>query len=176
MDKTNFEKLLLQTAFCCMASDGDIAPEEVVFIRGFYSSLSTLDASGFDIEIENFVKAIEADGKGFITNYLHFLEGMQLTKQEELDLIDIAIKVIKSDNVIEYSEIKFFKTIRYRLKLSDESITAYFADIHEDIFLFLGEDIRTDIGMVTQQYLDTMFKDLIIRSSLTDATGNITKE
>jgi hypothetical protein len=159
-----------------MASDGDIAPEEVVYIRDLYGSLTTFNTSSFDAEIDNFVNSIEADGKAFITNYLHLLEGLQLTEQEELNLLDIVIKVIKSDNVIEYSEIKFFKTIRYRLRVSDEKITDYFADTHEDIFLFLGEDIRTDVSMVTQQYFDTMFKDLVIRSSLKDETGNIAKE
>ena len=28
METTDFNKLLLQTAFCCMACDGEIAPEE----------------------------------------------------------------------------------------------------------------------------------------------------
>jgi hypothetical protein len=69
------------------------------------------------------------------------------------------IRVIKADNVIEYSEIKFFKNIRYRLKISDDRIlSSYLSDKNDDLYLFLGEDIKVDISLdeIKQQYLNTV--------------------
>jgi hypothetical protein len=59
------------------------------------------------------------------------LEKSTLTEQEELTLIDFAIQTIKADEQIEYSEIKFFKNIRHRLKISDNNILAVFPDIEQ---------------------------------------------
>jgi hypothetical protein len=59
---------------------------------------------------------------------------------------------MKADEQIEYSEIKFFKNIRHRLKVSDENILAAFPDIEQ----FLEEDIVTEsfLGKITSQYLE----------------------
>ena len=70
-----------------------------------------------------------------------------------LILIDIAIKTIKADDNIQYSEIKFFKNIRLRLKISDENILTVFPDIEQ----FLENDIITEsyLEKITNQYLDS---------------------
>jgi uncharacterized tellurite resistance protein B-like protein len=151
-----FDKLLLQTAFICMACDGKIAPVEIALIKSICDKEPVFQNMDFNVEIEKFVTDINAGGKQFIANCLQLLEETNLTEQEELDLIDIAIRVIKADNVVEYSEIKFFKTIRYRLKISDDAVIAYFSSTIEDIDLFLGEDIRTNTSLedITQQYFD----------------------
>ena len=75
-----------------------------------------------------------------------------LTEQEELTLVDFAIQTIKADEQIEYSEIKFFKNIRHRLKVSDDSILAVFPAIEQ----FLEEDIVTEsfLDKITNQYLE----------------------
>lgn len=75
-----------------------------------------------------------------------------MTQQEELILIDFAIQTIKADEVIEYSEIKFFKNIRHRLQISDENILAVYPDIEQ----FLEVDIIAEsfLDKITNQYLD----------------------
>ena len=53
-----------------------------------------------------------------------------------------------------YAEIKFFKNIRHRLKISDENILAVFPDIEQ----FLEEDIMTKsfLDKITDQYLQSV--------------------
>jgi uncharacterized tellurite resistance protein B-like protein len=165
MECTKFEHLLLDTAFCCMASDGRIVEEEVALGRELCKAIPAFRNMDFDGEINRFVSEINVQGKQYITNYLHVLEETDMSEQEELDLIDIAIQVIKADNIIEYSEVKFFKTIRYRLKVSDEVIISHFSDTVPEIDLFLGEDIRTDISLdiITKQYFDSIdLKDFTV--------------
>ncbi|MDR3235529.1 MAG: TerB family tellurite resistance protein [Prevotellaceae bacterium] len=170
MNTITFDKLLLQTAFCCMACDGEIAPEEVTLIKTICDKESMLKNMDFKAEIDRFVTDINAGGKQLLADFLKTLEqkSAALSKQEQFALIDIAIKVIKADNKIEYSEIKFFKTIRYRLKVSDDEIMAHFFTTVEDIEWFLGEDIHTatTLEKITQQYLDLadlpQFEEIII--------------
>lgn len=82
------------------------------------------------------------------------LKQTSLSEQEELTLIDFAIQTIKADEQVEYAEIKFFKNIRHRLKISDEKILAKFPDIEQ----YLEEDIITDSfwDKITSQFFETI--------------------
>ena len=80
------------------------------------------------------------------------MKDADLSDDEELALIEFAVETIKADELIEYSEIKFFKAIRHNLKLSDEKILAK----HDDIEFWLEDDISTEsnIDKVINQYLE----------------------
>ena len=44
--------------------------------------------------------------------YLNELSSNNMNKEEELQIVDFAIKTIEADEKVEYSEIKLFKKIR----------------------------------------------------------------
>lgn len=152
METLSFDKLLLKTAFCCMASDGNIDKRETAIIKSMCEKSPLFKDFNFQEEINSLVSKINTRGKEFITYYFDLLGKSTLTEQEELTLIDFAIQTIKADEQIEYSEIKFFKNIRHRLKVSDDSILAVFPDIEQ----FLEEDIVTEsfLDKITNQYLE----------------------
>jgi uncharacterized tellurite resistance protein B-like protein len=158
MQTIDFDRLVLKTAFCCMASDGDIDEREVSVIKSICEGLPSFENVDLDKEMNVYVSEINSDSKQFITGYFTTLEQSELTEKEELVLIDAAIKVIKADEIIEYSEIKFFKNIRYRLKISDSKIIDHFSPTEEEIDQFLGEDIITEsfLNKITAQYFDTV--------------------
>lgn len=153
METIAFDKLLLKTAFCCMASDGNIDKREIALIKSMCETSPLFKDYNFQEEINILVNKINTRGKEFIKYYFELLKETSLTEQEELTLIDFAIQTIKADEQIEYSEIKFFKNIRHRLKISDEKILASFPDIE----MFLEEDIETEsiLDKITSQYLDS---------------------
>ncbi|MDR0680751.1 MAG: TerB family tellurite resistance protein [Dysgonamonadaceae bacterium] len=159
METENFNKLLLKTAFCCMASDGDIDEREVAVIKSICESFPSFNVD-LKEEINSYVSEINSDSRQFITNYFTTLEQSKLSEQEELTLINVAIKVIKADEIIEYSEIKFFKNIRHRLEVSDEKIIEHFSSTIEEIDQFLGDDINiiteTFLDKITNQYFDAI--------------------
>lgn len=152
MDTISFDKLLLKTAFCCMASDGNIDKREIALIKSMSEKSPLFKDFNFQEEINSLVSKINTRGKEFISDYFDLLGKSTLTEQEELTLIDFAIQTIKADEQIEYSEIKFFKNIRHRLKVSDDNILAVFPDIEQ----FLEEDIVTEsfLDKITNQYLE----------------------
>lgn len=154
MEKISFDKLLLKTAFCCMASDGKIDNREITLIKSMCENSSLFKDFNFQEEINSLVNKINTGGKEFISYYFDLLEKSTLNEQEELILIDFAIQTIKADEQIEYSEIKFFKNIRHRLKISDENILAELPDIEQ----FLEEDINAEsfLDKITSQYLEAL--------------------
>lgn len=154
MEASNFEKLLLQTAFCCMASDGHIDQREIDTIENLCSSSDMFNDLELHHEVNSLVKEINNHGKQFIQQYLATLDNSALTETEEITLIDFALKIINADELLEYSEIKFFKNIRHRLKISDEKILI----LHPSIEDFLEEDIKDDsyLEKITTHFLETV--------------------
>ena len=152
METISFDKLLLKSAFCCMASDGNIDNREIALIKKMCENSPLFKDFNFEEEINTLVNKINTRGKEFISYYFELLSKSNLTEKEELTLIDFAIQTIMADDKIDYSEIKFFKNIRHRLKISDENIIAVFPDIEQ----FLEKDIITEsfLDKITNQYLE----------------------
>ncbi len=139
METITFDKLLLKTAFCCMASDGKIVPKEVKKIKELCAESPLFIDFDFGKEINILRTKINDRGSEFIQYYFELLNNTQLSKDEELNIIDFAIKTINADEVIEYSEIKFFKAMRNCLTITDEIILG----VYPDLEFYLEADIHT---------------------------------
>jgi uncharacterized tellurite resistance protein B-like protein len=152
METITFDKLLLKTAFCCMAADGNIDDREISILKSLCEKSTLFANFNFQDEINLLVSKINHGGKTFIQYYFNLLKEAKLNEQEELTLLDFAIQTIKADEQIEYSEIKFFKNIRHRLNVSDETILARFSDIE----LYLEDDIITEgyLDKITSHFLE----------------------
>lgn len=118
------KELYLKTLFCCSACDGEIAPEEVSLVKHLTLNDSTFE--GLDVEniLNAYVEKINEQGSVFLKNYLGEVANASLTDEEQVKLIELAIRMIEADNQILYSEVKFFKKIRNRMSVSDEDILA----------------------------------------------------
>lgn len=128
------QELYLKTMFCCMACDGEIAQEEIDMVKGV--AMQTPILEGVDVEnvLNAYVYKINHNGALFLRNYLNELSEEELTSAEELQIIDLALRMIEADKRIEYSEVKFFKKIRSRVSISDEQILEQHPD-KEDFLL-----------------------------------------
>jgi len=140
METITFDKLLLKTAFCCMASDGNIDKREVALIKKMCKQSPLFIDFDFAKEINILLTKINDRGSEFIQYYFNLLNNTALTEEEELNIIDFAINTINADEKIEYSEIKFFKAMRKCLNITDETILATYPDLE----YYLEEDINTE--------------------------------
>ena len=140
-----------------MASDGEIAQEEIDTIQKLCQREEILKKMDFQNEIKRFVEEINKQGMQFIKNYLDELEKTLLTEQENINLLNIVFEVIFADGKVEYSEVKFFRNIRIRLSISDEEIEKNFANTL-DLDIFLAKDIvdHLSVEKVTQQYFSSI--------------------
>nr|WP_294776615.1 hypothetical protein [uncultured Flavobacterium sp.] len=140
MQKIPFDKLLLKTAFCCMASDGDIDKKEVKAIQKLCIESPLFQEFDFNTEINKLLDKLNNDGKGFLNYYFNLLNEAKLSDNEELEILKFAVNTIHADEKVEYSEIKFFKAIKKCLAVSDGIIIENFPEME----MFLGDDIEED--------------------------------
>lgn len=149
-----YNELLLETAFACMSCDGDIATEEVQLIKDYAKSSKLFGDIDIDKELDRLVSEINQKGKRFLKEYLSDVYEATLSEEQELQLLTVAVQMILIDNVIEYSEIKFFKVIRSNLKVvSNETILQKVNGITED---FLAEDIKADYLKLYDDYFENI--------------------
>ena len=121
-------ELLLKTAFCCMACDGEIAPEEIQLVKKITEQSELFSNLNVEKELNAFIAQINEQGKAFLANYIQEVADASLTQNEELALIKLAIQTIEADENVEYSEVSFFKRIRAKLSISDDDILAELPD------------------------------------------------
>lgn len=147
-------ELFLRTAFACMACDGDIASEEVELIKKIATEKHLFGDIDIDKELKKLVEEINTQGKSFLKQYLSKLAEQDMTEEEELKVADVAVQTIRADNVIQYSEIKFFKVLRSNLKLvTDETLLEKIDGIDEN---YLAQDIQTDYLQIYDDYFNTI--------------------
>ena len=132
--ETTKNELFLRTAFACMACDGDIATEEIALVKQFTEQSNLFSTIDVENKLNDYVAQINKQGRGFLSAYLNDVSSAELNEQEEIEIVKIAIQTIEADEKIEYSEVSFFKKIRQRLNVSDETILSEFPD-KEDYLL-----------------------------------------
>ncbi len=154
METITFDKLLLKTAFCCMASDGNIDKREVKLIKKMCEQTPLFIDFDFTKEINILLAKINERGSEFIQYYFNLLHNTTLTEEEELNIIDFAFNTINADEKVEYSEIKFFKAMRKCLNVTDENILA----VYPDLEYYLEEDINTEseLDKLVNNYLGSV--------------------
>ena len=140
MEQISFNKLLLKTAFSCMACDGDIDKRELVLIKKIHQDTKIFGEIDINQELENLLLEINRDGHKFLKSYFNVLTSTKLSEQDELKLIEVAIDTINADDKVEYSEVKFFKVIRSKLKIDDNTILS----LHPDYEEYLEKDILSE--------------------------------
>ena len=147
-------ELFLRTAFACMSCDGEIASEEVELIKQMSKEKQLFGEIDIDKELDVLVTEINQRGKSFLKQYLTNLAEENLTEEQELKVADVAVQTIRADNVIQYSEIKFFKVLRSNLKtVSDETLLEKIDGIDEN---YLAQDIRADYLQMYDDYFNTI--------------------
>lgn len=115
-------ELFLKTLFCCSACDGDIAKEEVDLVKQLANNANLFSSLPIEETLNSYIAAINKHGKLFLRDYINEIIEANLSDKDQITLIDLAIKMIEADNVIQYSEVKFFKKIRNCLSISDDAI------------------------------------------------------
>lgn len=129
-----FNKVLLLTSVCCMACDGEIAKEEVSTLRKLSDEQQLFGKEDLNSVLPIIMDSLTKYGYEFVKSYLELLEKASFSDTQALQILDVATKTIYADNKVEYDEIKFFKSIRRNLKLSDEQILSQVEGV-EDYWL-----------------------------------------
>lgn len=117
-----------------MASDGTIAPEEIDILNRVIITKPIFDSINASDILREYTTALSNTGMRFVNIFLSELEESRPSKDDSLEIIDVAFNTIEADNEIEYAEVAFFKKIRSRLPVTDGEILAHWPD-KEDYLL-----------------------------------------
>ena len=101
------------------------------------------------------VGEINKDGYGFLKNYFKLLKAADLTFDQEKKIVDVAIKMIEADEIVQYTELRFFKIIHSYLKISDKDILEEFANV-KDIEEYVVQDI------ISEKYIEKLTSNYFI--------------
>lgn len=136
-----------------MACDGDIDKKELILIKKIHQDTKIFGEIDINQELENLLLEISRDGHKFLKSYFNDVSSSVLNEQDELKLIEVAIDTIKADDKVEYSEIKFFKVIRSKLKIENGPILL----IHPDFEEYLEQDIISEsyLRKLQDEFFDT---------------------
>ena len=150
MENKDFNKLLLLTAFSCMACDGEIAGEELSLIKELDAKEKLFGDIEVGVELKKLKEQIDKEGNLFLKHYVDELAEVELTEQEELTVLKVAYRIILADDKVEYSEVKFFKVIRSNMKrVADDTILNGIECIDD---YFIQSDIREEYGHLYDSY------------------------
>ncbi len=146
--------LNLATAFAFMACDGDISKDEVALIKKL-GSKGVIKCENIDEGLNSLLSQLNEDASGFMKRYFRAVEEAHLDAEESLELLRIAVDTIMADNVVEYSEVKFFRAVRSHLSaVSDQEILETFREV-EDFWL------EADVKAAGAEYLESDYLNSI---------------
>jgi len=153
MKQQIFNQLLLKTAFSCMACDGSIDKREVKLLKKMSNEKQEFGDIDINAQLDTLLLAINNDGHQFLKDYFSELTSIELSEDEELKIVEVAIDTIKADEKVEYSEVKFFKVIRSKLTIADEKVLKQHPDFEE----YLEQDIISDsyLERLQNDFFDT---------------------
>lgn len=136
----SFENILFLTSFCCMACDGDIAAEELDQLNSFSKKEKFFNTININDEFNRCLTILNEFGDDFIRSYFQAIETIDFTEKEKFCIIDVAVKTILADNKVEYSEIKFFRSIVSSLNIEKDLILENVSNIED---YWLEEDLSS---------------------------------
>jgi hypothetical protein len=119
---TKFKKILLKTAFCCMACDGHIDEQEIEEIKKMDKNTTYFGDVDLSEEIDLLLNNVVTQGKKIVNDLFQELRDTKLNPVQELLLLEVALRIIHADEKIDENEIKFLKLLRGRLEVFDEII------------------------------------------------------
>ena len=153
MKQQIFNQLLLKTAFSCMACDGKIDKREVKLLKKMSDEKQEFGDIDINAQLDNLLLSINKDGHQFLKDYFSELISIELSEDEELKIVEVAIDTIKADEKVEYGEVKFFKVIRSKLTIADEKVLKQHPDFEE----YLEQDIISDsyLERLQNDFFDT---------------------
>ncbi|MBK7440158.1 MAG: tellurite resistance TerB family protein [Chitinophagales bacterium] len=126
MKNQDFKDFLFKSAVMAMACDGDIAETEIEEIKAIVTN--EIYFMGYDVEapLQDNIDNIKANGKGAINQYLEEIGTSNLNEHQEILLIEVLLRIMEADNVVQPRELKFLQMAKSKLKVDEQTLIVKF--------------------------------------------------
>ena len=129
MQTEDFKKLLFKTAFCVMACDGNIDESEIEEMKKIDSSTTYFNDIDLSIELDNLISDLKNKNVKIVKNLFDSLRENTLSISQELLILEVTLRIINADNIIDENEVRFLNLIRSKLDVADKIISERFGKI-----------------------------------------------
>lgn len=126
MKNKDFQDFLFKSAVMVMSCDGEIASSEIDELKNITENEIYLLGYEYEEPLQKLVADIKVNGKDAINKYLNEIDLLSLSPKQELILVEILIRMIEADSIIQPSEIMFLQLVKAKLKTSEENLIVKF--------------------------------------------------
>ena len=148
MEKSNFKEILLRTAVCAIACDGDIDDREKEALYNIEKKSPYFSSEDLSSSLDKLIENCMSGFQSFKDELFKSLDEVELNIVEELTLLEISFRIIAADEIEQESEQEFIINLRKHLKVENEIIRERFGMIDyltKEESEFKSFDITPDI-------------------------------
>lgn len=175
MSKPGFSSILLRTAFSFMTCDGHIDKKEIVSIMKMAQDKYLFGEVEIDKELEEMLKKINIKGTEYLKDYFRKVNRAELSDEEQLKIISVAVDIIYADMEVKEDEVKFLRVLRTMLKISDSVILSNFPQLAKD-FMWDDEFTEKYVKELYANYFKNKTIPVFDVSDVMDITTEVLKE
>ena len=129
MQKSNFKEILLQTAVCAIACDGDIDDREKEALYNIEKKSPYFSSEDLSSTLDKLIEDCMSNLQSFKDKLFKSLDEVELNIVEELTLLEISFRIISADEIEQKSEQEFIINLCQHLKVESEIIRERFGEI-----------------------------------------------
>ena len=129
MEKLNFKEILLRTAVCAIACDGDIDDREKEALYNIEKNSPYFSSEDLSSTLDELIDNCMSGFQSFKDELFKSLNEVELNIVEELTLLEVSFRIIAADDIEQESEQEFIINLRKHLKLENDIIKERFGMI-----------------------------------------------
>ena len=128
MERKEFVGTLLEIAFASMVCDGDIAPEEMRYLSEIEKGDFYLKEFDMSEKLKKLNSDWELHGTKLSERILNSTYKLDFSEGQKMIVMDFAIGIVRSDGVMQQSEIQFVNTLMTNIKISTALVDMRFGN------------------------------------------------
>ena len=168
MEQSDLQKLLLKTAVCTIACDGEIHEKEIAEMHSMvYQAVCFRDFNGAEL-LQTMLDAVSTEGRQFLHEYIENLKSADLSIVQELLILEVILRIVYADERFDSNEEMFLKLVMSHLKVHSEVVLQRFGQIplisDDDLQSYKESDYVSDIDKISKNYDEIKLKaeDVVI--------------
>lgn len=126
MQSEEYNNLLLKGSVLVMACDGEIHETEVEELTALGEKSIFFDGLDVDQKVSELASQIRNQGKLVSEAYFKELQSASLSETKKFNLVEVLLRIIASDGVIDENEVAFLKEVCHCLMIKNEDLIVRF--------------------------------------------------
>lgn len=129
MDNADYQRTLFRTAMLVMGCDGELHSSEIREIENAFEKSSLFKDLNLQNELDRVMGEFDQDKKKVVTRYFEEIEVADLDPVQELQILEIILRIMYADDRVDPNEVRFLKLVKSRLGVMDEIFAKRFGEL-----------------------------------------------